>query len=350
MTRTPLRASLVVAALVAGSVVGGQTAAVAVSGRDTMLVSNDSHQFVTAEVGRTGDAFGTARSRADAPGPYEHFTLVPTGNPNSFYLWSNQAGNYVTAEFARTGDQRGVLRARQDATQPGPWETFFYVPNSDGTTSIAVYDSAGTRWYVSAENGWSGDAHGTLRARSTSVGPWERFVFTTRYVSGYDDLPSLWRDSGLDQFYVDPWGWNRECVVFAALKIYENSGGTRRPDGQDAPSDWASHSIDVNNDWGFAKDWYAYATSHNVRTDDSPTVGSIAQWVSNQGWFAAHGHVAVVTAVFPDGSITVSGYNGHAEGEYRTWYFRRHQAITDSYDGKNLPIVWPEHFIHVNGL
>ncbi|MFC4909361.1 CHAP domain-containing protein [Actinomadura gamaensis] len=347
----PLAVSALVAAgpsaQAAPSARSGQAAP---SGTDTLLVSNYDHQFVATDTG----AGGNIRSRSAAPGPWEHWKFVPTGDgDNSFYLWSNQAKNYVSAEFGgQPGtSQYGILDVRSGSTTPGLWETFYYRANSDGTISFGAYDGHGTYYVVAAEESWSGNSKGTLRARTSasSIGPWERFVFTNRFVSGYDDYPAAWK-AGKDTFR-NLWGWNQECVSFAAWKIYENSGGTQVPRDRNLPSDWR-RSIDVVDNWGNAGDWSANAAGNGATGNRTPSVGSIAQWDNNadNGQMKV-GHVAEVTAVFPDGGITIAGYNLREDGRFSTLYFRAGQGAVDTSNGHNAwTVPWPDHFIHIKGF
>jgi hypothetical protein len=87
----------------------------------------------------------------------------------SVFMYSQANDLYVSAEIGRSGDGYGVLRAR--ATSVGPWETFTLCFVSDYYYTLV---SQANGLYVSAELGWSGSNYGILRARATSVGPWEQ--------------------------------------------------------------------------------------------------------------------------------------------------------------------------------
>lgn len=326
----------------------------------TYIASNNSHMFASAEVGWSGSggsSYGVVRARASAPGPYENFSLdyVHDRNPNApaneVNLYSAAANNYVSAEFGWSGLDRGILHARSGSTTPGPWETFYITRNSDGTVSFSVYDNSGTLYYVSAENGWTGNRYGILRARSTGVGPWERFQVNSRFISGFDDYPAAWKTPARDTF-ANVWGFNRECVSFIAWKIYENSGGKQIPTGTAPPSDWATYSINVDQDFGDAGDWAAYARSVGIPVNGTPTVGSVAEWDrnSNNGNFPI-GHVAYVTAVFPDGSIQLAQYNLRENGLFSTLYMPKGTGVNDTSNGNGAFFVsWPSNFIHINGF
>lgn len=326
----------------------------------TYIVSNHSHLFGAAEVGWSGTgagSYGVVRARAAAPGPWEDFALdyVRDWNANApadeVNLYSYAASNYVSAEFGWSGDQRGILRARKGSTTIGIWETFHIIRNSDGTASFFVYDSSGARFYVSAEDGWTGNSYGILRARASAVGPWEKFQTNSRFISGYDDYPAAWKNPARDSF-ANLWGFNRECVSFVAWKIYWNSGGRIVPTGTAVPSDWATYSINVDQDYGDAGNWAAYARSIGVPVNGTPTPGSVAQWDfgSDNGQFPV-GHVAYVTAVFPDGSIDLAQYNLREDGLFSTLYMPKNATVYDTSNGHGpFPVTWPSNFIHINGF
>ncbi len=69
---------------------------------------------------------------------------------------------------------------------------------------------------------------------------------------------------------------------------------------------YVATQINVPGNWGNAATWAYYARLSNWNVSSRPTVGSIAQ---KGGGF---GHVAIVTAVHPDGSVTVRDMNGFA--------------------------------------
>lgn len=151
----------------------------------------------------------------------------------------------MSAEFGWPGTNRGILHARPGLTPVGPWETFYITNNSDGTISFYVYDSSGTRYYVSAKEGWTGNGYGTLRARATSIGPWEKFVADPRSIDGHNDYP--WASTNLDT-WIGGWQYTRECDSFVAWKVYENNGGPARSASTDmAPGDYMTYSVDINS-------------------------------------------------------------------------------------------------------
>lgn len=141
-----------------------------------MISSNlriGSDRYVAAELSRTGDGYGQLRARTPANnvGPWEVFRLVCVQGPDVYAIRSVANGRHVSAEISWTGNRYGLLRAR--ATTIGPWEQF-RIPNSGLIKTI--YSLANNR-YVTAELSWTGDAYASLRARATSAGTWEHFPF-----------------------------------------------------------------------------------------------------------------------------------------------------------------------------
>lgn len=78
-------------------------------------------------------------------------------------------GLFVAAEAEYTGSVFGMLRARSSSV--GPWEKFSLCP-MDGYYTLFSY---GTGSYVSAEKNYTGADAGMLRARSASVKSFEKF-------------------------------------------------------------------------------------------------------------------------------------------------------------------------------
>lgn len=68
--------------------------------------------------------------------------------------------------------------------------------------------------------------------------------------------------------------------------------------------------IPIPDNWGNANEWSANAAAQGYTVSDTPKVGSIAQ----TGGDSYLGHVAIVTAVSPDGSFTVWEENYYGQG------------------------------------
>ena len=87
-------------------------------------------------------------------------------------LRSRANGLFVSAELGDASYLQDMLRAR--ATTVGPWEGF--VCHAIGSSSWGIQSRASGH-YVSAELGYPGVVYGMLRARATSFGPWEQYSF-----------------------------------------------------------------------------------------------------------------------------------------------------------------------------
>ncbi len=72
---------------------------------------------------------------------------------------------------------------------------------------------------------------------------------------------------------------------------------------------YVATQIPVPANWGNASTWAYYAALSGWRVSTTPTVGAIAQTALAAG---GEGHVAIVTGVNPDGTITIRDMNGLA--------------------------------------
>jgi surface antigen len=107
------------------------------------------------------------------------------------------------------------------------------------------------------------------------------------YPARYDNAP---QDS-----LVDNWGmYNRECVSYAAWKVYQTYSHMPY---------WGGH--------GNANQWPASARAAGIPTSSTPRANTVAIW--NVG---AYGHAMWVEAVNSDGSLWVSQYNYDYTGHY----------------------------------
>lgn len=106
--------------------------------------------------------------------------------------------------------------------------------------------------------------------------------------------PGMYCNAPMDSI-VDNWlMYNRECVSYAAWKVYVTHGYS--PTG-----------------WGNANMWPGNARSAGLSVDSNPRVGDVAVW--NVGYY---GHVMFVEAVHGDGTISISQYNADWNGTYST--------------------------------
>jgi hypothetical protein len=162
-----------------------------------------------------------------------------------------------------------------------------------------------------------------------------------------DDYPAAWKRAGKDAF-ATAFGLNRECVSFAAWKVYRDAGGRAVPTGTAPPADWPRFSINVDRGWGNAGAWGRYAATHGVRVDGNPTVGAIAHWIASGAMKV--GHVGVVKAVNRDGSIDIEQYNLREDGRYSVLHMARRASTSDRSNGHPAwAVPWPSDFIHIHG-
>ena len=111
---------------------------------------------------------------------------------------------------------------------------------------------------------------------------------------------------------LDPYGMTkRQCVSYAAW--YLNAHGT--------PFGYRTQGPKGIGTFGNASSWDSAAKQAGFTVSTKPVAGAIAQWHANEsktwtypgGWSrmtaGPYGHVAVVTAVNPDGSVAIAQYN-----------------------------------------
>lgn len=127
-------------------------------------------------------------------------------------------------------------------------------------------------------------------------------------VPGGGGYPGKWANAPLDA-YVDPWGlYTRECVSYAAWKVYSTGRYVPHFGGR-----------------GNAKEWPSTVARHGIQSGSTPKAGSVA--MLPVGYY---GHVMYVESVNGDGTITVSDYNLAWDGLYRI-YTRSAAGLTYIY-------------------
>jgi surface antigen len=92
-----------------------------------------------------------------------------------------------------------------------------------------------------------------------------------------------------------------------------------------------------------ATDWATGARADGFTVNQTPTVGSVAQWYANDNKpvIGADGHVAIVEQVGPDDSyIVISQDNWHSDTDYYGW-----AKIVNAPDTPGAQ-PWPDNFIH----
>jgi surface antigen len=93
-----------------------------------------------------------------------------------------------------------------------------------------------------------------------------------------------------------------------------------------------------------ATDWATGARKNGVTVNQTPSVGSVAQWYAGSSpTIGSDGHVAIVEAVGPNDSyIVISQDNWHSDTDYYGW-----ALILVGAPGQGEP--WPDNFIHFPG-
>lgn len=147
----------------------------------SILVNYANALVVAAEEGYGGSdqRYGMLRARtgANSIGPWEQLDILELGTgtgSSSLYALRASNGLYVSAELGYSGNLNGMLRAR--ASSIGPWEQFsLFYGGGDAHGSYSLRAANGL--WVSAEVGYatSDPLYGMLRARVDKIGPWERF-------------------------------------------------------------------------------------------------------------------------------------------------------------------------------
>jgi hypothetical protein len=111
-------------------------------------------------------------------GPWEQFVFCRQATSGLYYIGTRNAVDggmrLVSVEHDYTGSIAGMLRAR--ATSLGPWELFYAQSQPGGTWALRAFSSGDPTPYVSAEKEYPGTDRGMLRARAASPGIWERFL------------------------------------------------------------------------------------------------------------------------------------------------------------------------------
>lgn len=121
-------------------------------------------------------------------------------------------------------------------------------------------------------------------------------------VVGGGGYPGVWARAPIDTM-IDSWGlYNRECVSYAAWKVW--STGRFVPHFQGM---------------GHAYQWVSTTARHGIRSGTTPKEGSVAYW--NIG---TYGHVMYVEKLNGDGTMWVSDYNWNRDGAYH--HYKRSTA------------------------
>jgi surface antigen len=188
--------------------------------------------------------------------------------------------------------------------------------DGNATSATAVAASAAAAGGPLCE-GWSGSPVST--PDPCNVLPYTTHDFQSEYKNSYWNMPP-----DQDTAKGGVWANCTNYVAFVESTVYGIS--TPKP------------ALPVN-----ATDWAKGAQKDGFTVNQTPTVGSVAQWYSNdnKGVIGSDGHVAIVEQVGPDDSyIVISQDNWHSDADYYGW-----AKIVKGPDTKGAE-PWPDNFIH----
>ena len=166
--------------------------------------------------------------------------------------------------------------------------------------------------------GWAGDGVPGEQDQCT-LAPYTTHNFQNEYFKSYWGMPAD-QDTAPNGVYANCTNY----VAFVESTVYRVS----------APNP----ALPVN-----AKDWAKGAQDDGFTVNQTPTVGSVAQWYAsdNNNVIGNDGHVAIVEQVGPDDSyIVVSQDNWHTDSDYYGW-----AKILNAPDTPGAE-PWPDNFIH----
>lgn len=215
----------------------------------------------------------------------------------------------------------------------GMWEAT--VRCSSGRSSHTVSSRALVA--VTAANNGPVVTSGSLRISSGRMPPGPGGVSSSgKGGGGYPDAGALCKWTGRPTGYCAEYEWGyrkasgrwqvissrgfnyRNCTDFVAWFLGISWSSFRFPAGQ-----------------GNASDWEAYAANAGLEVTHSPSVGDVAWWGRERA--QGFGHVAIVTAVNSNGTVTIAEYNGDGEGDYDL----RPNVVADAYLHKPAPTPPP---------
>ena len=194
------------------------------------------------------------------------------------------------------------------------------IPNGQdktATLSAAAAASTVTPYAGPLCEGWgSGPVPGNLDPCSTA--PYTTHNFQNEYTKSYWGMPP-------DQDTAPSGAWANctNYVAFVEATVY----GVPTP----------NPALPVN-----ATNWANGASADGYPVNQTPTVGSVAQWYANDNnTIGVDGHVAIVEAVGPNDSyIVISQDNWHSDLDYYGWAKILNEPDTPGTE------PWPNNFIH----
>jgi len=191
--------------------------------------------------------------------------------------------------------------------------------NQDRTATSPAAAAGNTPVYAGPLcEGWAGDGVPGETDLCTSA-PYTTHNFQNEYYKSYWGMPP-----DQDTAPNGVWANCTNYVAFVESTVY----------GVPAPKP----ALPVN-----ATDWAKGAQKDGFTVNQTPTVGSVAQWYAgdNSPVIGDDGHVAIVEQVGPDDSyIVVSQDNWHSDTDYYGWAKILNAADTPGAE------PWPDNFIH----
>lgn len=128
-------------------------------------------KFVSVEINETGYRTGMLRARAANVGSWEKFRSCYYESGNYYTFQSEANGKYVVVQ-SLNGDYEWMLTATVDQGTASSTQFRQVNPSSDTPSLLSLRNGQ----YVATELGYTGADYALLRARSTSIGPWEQFA------------------------------------------------------------------------------------------------------------------------------------------------------------------------------
>ncbi|MBO3749815.1 hypothetical protein J5X84_27355 [Streptosporangiaceae bacterium NEAU-GS5] len=139
--------------------------------------------YVAAETGRsTYEGMLRARTPAGSVGAWEQFIVRQWRNDASgiiSYSFQAHNGKYVDTWASYSGSLKGMLRASAGTDNNNDQRFYFSgeFRNGDLVGFRSGLSGVSPNWWISSEEGYTGDQWNMLRARSGSIGNWELFSF-----------------------------------------------------------------------------------------------------------------------------------------------------------------------------
>jgi surface antigen len=210
-----------------------------------------------------------------------------------------------------TACQHAASAPVQDAVTPAPHATFATAATI-ATAAVSPTASAGPLCA-----GWGGTPV-SGQPGPCSLAPYTTHGYQNVWAQSYWNMPAV-QDTEPNS------GVGADCTNYVAY-VEQTVYGVPNP------------ALPIN-----ATDWAAGAQQDGFTVNQTPTVGSVAQWYANDNApvIGTDGHVAIVEAVGPNDSyIVISQDNWHTDTDYYGW-----AKILNAPDSPGAE-PWPDNFIH----